>query len=99
MLARAIRVAAVEATLNFSYSREQIGQGADRCGLTGAAVTHDDHAPDIWIDRTQQQRELHFLLTDDRGKWIDNPSIRRRGCRIDALSYFLCFEFFGHLVR
>src|SRR5262249_44965309 len=61
----AIGIAAVDAVLySFQYWKET-GERTDCSGFAGTAMPHDDDAADVWIDRAQQQRQLHLVLADD----------------------------------
>lgn len=57
---------AVAAILYHRDGREQRGKSAGRGGLSGATVTEHHHPADGWIDRSDQESELHLVLTDDR---------------------------------
>ena len=60
--------AAIAAILDRADRRQQIGESACGGGLAGAAVAEYHHPADARIDRRDQQRLLHLVLTDDSGK-------------------------------
>jgi len=58
-------VAQVTATDHRAHGRQQGGQRTHGGGLAGAPVTEHQHTADARVDGRDQDRELHFVLTDD----------------------------------
>jgi hypothetical protein len=75
------RIAMIGAIRHHPHRRQKPGERANGGGFPGAAVAHDEHAPDAGIDRSQQQAELHFRLPDQGAERIDPPRPRRGLCR------------------
>jgi hypothetical protein len=48
-----------------------LATGGSRSART--PVPHYDYASDLWIDRRQHERELHFLLPDDGREGVNVP--------------------------
>jgi hypothetical protein len=70
-------IAAVPAADDHFHRRQERRERAHRGRLAGASVAEHEHAADGRVDRRDQQRELHFLLADDRRKrkWLSHDDI------------------------
>jgi hypothetical protein len=67
---RVPRIAAVCACLDFRYVGQQIGECPYRRRFACAAVSDDQDAAYVRFDDAQDQRELHLVLSYDRGERI-----------------------------
>lgn len=48
-------------------------------------MSHDEHTTDGWCDHIEQQRELHFFLSNNRRERIDELRIcAERACCVEA---------------
>jgi len=72
-------VAAVAAVGDGAHLGQQPGQRPDRGGLAGATVAQHQHAADGGVDRRDQDRPLHLVLADDRGKRKGDCHVGRSG--------------------
>src|SRR6202022_257938 len=51
--------------------REKAGERPHGRRLAGAFLASDEHAADRRVDRIQDERELHLVLTDDGAERVD----------------------------
>jgi len=61
-----VGIAIVTTTDHDLHLRQQGRQRPYRRGFAGPTIAKRQHAPDLGIDRRDQQREFHFVLADDR---------------------------------
>ena len=59
------RITSIRAAGDDFDGRQQIGEGANRRALGGAAMACDQNAADSWIDDTKQHGEFEIVLSDD----------------------------------
>mmetsp|Transcript_2235 Transcript_2235/g.5639 ORF Transcript_2235/g.5639 Transcript_2235/m.5639 type:complete len:430 (-) Transcript_2235:162-1451(-) len=55
--------------------RQDVHERPHGGALPGAAVPHNHHAADLWVDDVEAERELHLLLAHDGGQRVHGPRL------------------------
>ncbi|HSE38634.1 MAG TPA: hypothetical protein VLG74_15140, partial [Blastocatellia bacterium] len=59
-------------------------------------MTHYVDSSDVWVNRAEQQSELHFFLANYRREWVDHTTGPRAICCARAVAFIFRRGFFGH---